>query len=489
MQTAYGTTNIVPNDHAETAPTAPAERSANVLVVDDERVILDALATWLVADGHKVTTATSIEEAVCEQQQQPADVLIADVILGDGDGLDLLRTVAQRWPETLTVAMSGYGTIESAVNAIKAGAFEFLPKPVRMDRIRQVVRRSVEQQALLQANRSLRRVLSAPYNLDAIIGRAAGIQRAIHVIDAVADSNATVLIHGEPGTGRSLFAREVHRRSQRRARAFSEVHCAAIPEVHLESELFGHVPGAVAGALGEKNGKLAEANGGTLFLSGASRAPSGLQGKLLRVLQERRFEPLGSSKTQAADVRIVLGTDTDLERLVTDGGFRRDLYELVSVVTVYLPPLRDRLTDIPLLAEHFLRKYAHQSGRAQARFTDETLQCLQRYEWPGNVRELEDCVERAVVHSRTNEIRVDALPPAVVDAGRSNQALFSAESSQRLTLREALTEPEKRIIKTALEANQWNRQKTAAVLDVNRTTLYKKMRRYGLLQGDARKQP
>ncbi|MBP7747591.1 MAG: sigma-54-dependent Fis family transcriptional regulator [Phycisphaerae bacterium] len=459
---------------------AGANRSARVLLVDDERSVLDSLARFLTTDGHEVVAVTSTHEAVLELERASFDVMITDVILHDGNGVDLLRTARDRWPDLLVVAMSGYGTIESAVEAMKVGAFEFLSKPVRMDEIRQVARRAIEQQNLLRANRSLRRMLDAPYNLDVVIGRTYQMQRVFDLIEAVADSKTTVLIHGETGTGKSVVARAIHQRSQRRARPFVEISCGAIPETLLASELFGHVKGAFTGALADKDGKFRAADGGTIFLDEVACASPSLQVKLLRILQERQFEPLGSNRTATVDVRVILATNVNLAQEVEAGRFRPDLFYRINVVNIDLPPLRDRLTDIPLLAEHFLRKCAHQCGKRRLAFTEPALQCMQRYRWPGNVRELENCVERAVVLTRGEQIDVADLPPAVVRASESDATMFSADRGRPLTLKEALEEPEKRIIQAALEANAWNRQKTAAVLDVNRTTLYKKMKQYGL---------
>jgi DNA-binding NtrC family response regulator len=275
-------------------------------------------------------------------------------------------------------------------------------------------------------------------------------------------------------------ARAIHQRSQRRARPFVEISCGAIPETLLASELFGHVKGAFTGALADKDGKFRAADGGTIFLDEVACASPSLQVKLLRILQERQFEPLGSNRTATVDVRVILATNVNLAQEVEAGRFRPDLFYRINVVNIDLPPLRDRLTDIPLLAEHFLRKCAHQCGKRRLAFTEPALQCMQRYRWPGNVRELENCVERAVVLTRGEQIDVADLPPAVVRASESDATMFSADRGRPLTLKEALEEPEKRIIQAALEANAWNRQKTAAVLDVNRTTLYKKMKQYGL---------
>jgi len=469
-----------PAQDGEASPGPDAHRSARVLLVDDERLVLNALTNSLKTDGHVVVAVGSISEALLELERSSFDVMIADVILRDGNGVDLLRRVRERWPDLLVVAMSGYGTIESAVEAMKVGAFEFLSKPVRADEIRQVARRAIEQRDLLRVNRSLRRVLDTPFSLDTVIGRTHQMLRVFELIETVADSKTTVLIHGETGTGKSLIARAIHRCSQRRTRPFVEVSCGAIPETLLESELFGHVRGAFTGALADKHGKFRGADGGTVFLDGIACASPSLQMKLLRILQERQFEPLGTNRTQTVDVRVILASNVDLQEEVDEKRFRPDLYYRVNVVKIDLPPLRERLTDIPLLAEHFLRKYAHQAGKQLLGFSENALQCMQRYPWPGNVRELESCVERAAVLTRHDQITKDDLPAPVVQAAESDAALFSAECGRTLTLKEALAEPERRIIQAALEANGWNRQRTAFVLNVNRTTLYKKMKRYGL---------
>jgi two-component system, NtrC family, response regulator AtoC len=459
---------------------AEPPRCARVLLVDDERVILDTLSRFLTTDNHEVIAVTSAREAVAELEHAPFDVMITDVILRDGNGVDLLRLARDRWPDLLVVAMSGYGTIESAVEAMKVGAFEFLSKPVRMDEIRQVARRAIEQHNLLRANRSLRRALEAPYVLDTVIGRTHQMQRVFDLVETVADSKTTVLIHGETGTGKSLIARALHQHSYRRNRPFVEISCGAIPETLLASELFGHTKGAFTGAVTDKDGKFRAAEGGTIFLDEISCAPPSLQVKLLRILQERQYEQLGSNRTLTADVRVILATNVDLLREVEAGRFRSDLFYRINVVNVELAPLRERLSDIPLLAEHFLHKFAHQSGRRLLSFAEAALQCMQRYRWPGNVRELENCVERAVVLSRGQQIEMSDLPPVIVRAAESDSSLFSGAHGRPLTLKEALEEAEQRIIRAALEAHNWNRQKTSAVLDVNRTTLYKKMKYYRL---------
>jgi transcriptional regulator with PAS, ATPase and Fis domain len=294
------------------------------------------------------------------------------------------------------------------------------------------------------------------------------------LVEAVADSTTTVLMTGPSGTGKSMLARAIHHRSSRHNKPFIEVSCGALPETLLESELFGHVKGAFTGAVNNKEGKFLAANGGTIFLDEISNASAALQIKLLRVLQDRQFEPVGSNKTETIDTRIILATNKDLKEEVRQGRFREDLYYRINVVTIELPALCERVGDVPLLAKHFLQIYCAQHGRKKGGITDETLEYLERYTWPGNIRELENVIERAVLLSKDNFIGLDDLPDTVKIRTPEKTAYKS------MSLKQALTEPEKNIIRRALEANHWNRQETAKALQINRTTLFKKMKHYGL---------
>ncbi len=459
------------------------DQRARIFVVDDDRIILDSLCEFLRMEGYETDGATDADTALRALGRKPFNVVITDVNMPGSDGFELLRVVKQRYPEVVVIIITGYGTIESAVEAIKMGAYDYLTKPISDDEIRLTINRALKQQALIRENRSLRERLDMRYGLDNVVGHDYKMLKVFDLIEAVADSKVTLLIQGESGSGKSLIARVVHHRSERRDQPFIEVACGALPESLLESELFGHVRGAFTGAIANKEGKFKAADGGTLFLDEISTATPSLQVKLLRAIQERSFEPVGSNKTETVDVRLILATNVDLEEEVQEGRFRQDLFYRINVVAITLPPLRERLGDIPLLADTFLANYCEESNKSIAGFTEQAMQCLQRYHWPGSVRELENVVERAVVLVKGRQIDVGDLPPKLVEAAETSPA---EGAFVPLPLKQALEGPEKAIIESALRANSWNRQLTADVLEINRTTLYKKMKRYGLEADPAR---
>lgn len=449
----------------------------SIYIVDDDKIILESLTEFLRLEGFDVDGGTCFDDAMQAMSLKTYDIVLTDVNMPGADGFELLRVLKQRYPDVVVVIITGYGTIESAVEAIKMGAYEYLTKPIIDDEIRLVIDRAMEQQSLVRECQALRERLDERFGLDSIVGHDYKMQRIYDLIEAVADSTVNVLIDGESGTGKSMLARVIHHRSDRRDKPFIEVSCGAIPESLLESELFGHARGAFTGAVADKAGKFKAADGGTLFLDEIVAASPALQVKLLRVVQEREFEPVGSNETEKVDVRLVLATNVELEDEVAAGRFRRDLYYRINVVTISLPCLAERIGDIPLLAEFFLHKYTAQSKKRLAGFTDDALACLQRYNWPGNVRELENVVERAVVLTKSRELTADDLPPKLLEAA---SATIQFDETQPLSLREALEDPERRVIEAALRHHNWSRQRTAAQLQINRTTLYKKMKRYGL---------
>ncbi len=462
------------------APQKSAEPSkGRILLVDDDQIIVGSLSEFLRLEGYEIKGVGSVEAALATLAKQTYHVLITDINMPQADGFELLRTIHDRWPEVVSIVVTGYGTIESAVEAIKMGAYDYLTKPLSDDEIRLVVQRAVQQQSLLRENRTLKEQLDLRYSLDSVIGHDYKMLKLFDLVQTVADSRTTVLISGESGTGKSLIARALHHRSDRRDKPFIEVSCGAIPEGLLESELFGHVKGSFTGAVGDKDGKFRAAEEGTIFLDEINSASAALQVKLLRVLQEKRYEPIGSNETAEADVRVILASNVDLKREVEAGRFRQDLFYRVNVVTLQMPTLVERLSDIPLLAEHFLQKYCAENRKQILDLTPEAVTVLQRYHWPGNVRELENAIERAVVLCKDRHITPDDLPASILEA-QPAAGLTSPTAYRPMSLKAALEDPERRIIEAALRSNNWNRQLTAEVLEINRTTLYKKMKHYGL---------
>jgi DNA-binding NtrC family response regulator len=376
------------------------------------------------------------------------------------------------------VLITGSGTIESAVEGIRLGAFDYLSKPLLGDDLEHCVQRALGQRQIVQENKFLRSKIDQRFGLGNIIGRDYKMVKMFDLIESVADTRTNVLILGESGTGKTMTARAIHQLSSRSDKPFVEVACGALPDTLLESELFGHVAGSFTGAIHDKVGKFLQADGGTIFLDEIATASPSLQVKLLRVVQDREFEPVGGSKTHKVDIRLVLATNADLEELVAKGQFRKDLYYRINVITMQQPALRERTGDIPLLAQHYLDGFRGQTGKNVTGFTAEAMQSLQRYTWPGNVRELVNVVERAIVLTKRNVIGIEDLADAVRRGGTVPAALQS--HSGGANLKAALANPERQIIIDALESHGWNRQDTAERLGINRTTLYKKMKKYGI---------
>jgi DNA-binding NtrC family response regulator len=447
----------------------------SLLLVDDDRLVLDGMAGWLREKGFAVSEAATCRQAVDLIDSTAFDLVLADIRLQDGDGFEILAHCRANHPETTVVLITGYANAETGVEAIRLGAFDLLTKPLIDEELELAINRALSQRRVIEENAKLKAQLDLRFGMENIVGRDHRMQKMFDMIDSVADTRATVLITGESGTGKSLVARAIHRRSGRRDRPFVEVACGALPENLLESELFGHVAGAFTGSCGDKIGKFSQADGGTIFLDEIGTASASMQVKLLRVLQDFEFEPVGGTKTSHVDIRVILATNEDLDKAVATGVFRRDLYYRINVINVELPPLRARMSDIPILAKHFLGRICDEIGKSVAGFSEEALSVLQTYHWPGNVRELQNVVERAVLLGKHETILTEDLPRDLVMT-----APVAVRRPTGRTLREALEGPERQIILECLQQHNWNRNATAIQLGINRTTLYKKMKRLGL---------
>jgi DNA-binding NtrC family response regulator len=473
--------------------------SSHILIVDDDTLVAESLAEFLRREGYTASVAHSAVAALERLTSSaspvdpaitphPVQLVISDVSLPGMDGISLLKSIRKEHPGTAVIMLTGYGTIEGAVEALRLGAVDYLTKPVVDQELRTSLERGLQQQALLAENVSLRRQVNDRYNLGNIVGSDVRMRKLFDLVEAVAPTKTTVLMTGESGVGKSLIAHAIHQRSPRKDKAFVEISCGSIPETLLESELFGHVKGAFTGAYADKPGRFLAANGGTIFLDEINSAPPSMQLKLLRVLQERKFEPVGSTQTIEVDVRVVLASNHPLEDLVAKGTFRQDLYYRINVVKIELPPLRERPADIQILADTFLKRHAADLHKQIIGFTPEAIESLLRYTYPGNVRELQNIIERAAVLTKDQRIQRHDLPPQVLGDAPSTLKITTVASSSEdtapwvpMSLEDALRDPERRILLRALKANNWNRQKTADQLAINRTTLYKKMKALGLL--------
>jgi two-component system, NtrC family, response regulator AtoC len=439
-----------------------AQRS-RILVVDDDPAGRELLRKVLGTEGHQVIQAADGREALAELARQPADLVVSDIRMPDIDGVQLLERMRAAAPDVPVILVTAFGDVEGAVDAIRRGAFDYLPKPYDVDGVRLVVRRALAQAALVSENRELRRQVRDKYRLEGIVGRSEAMLQVFKTAARVAQSDATVLIEGESGTGKEQVARAIHATSQRAAGPFVAVDCGAIAEGVLESELFGHARGAFTGAQATRRGLFEEANRGTLFLDEMGDVGPALQARLLRALQEGEVRRVGANEPIPVDVRVLAATNKDLARLVKDGKFREDLYYRINVVNIRLPPLRERREDVPLLAEHFAAKHGRPEGAA---ITPEARELLIRYDWPGNVRELENVIARALALNPSGLVvpedlpdRLRGLPPGVPAPGSSD--------------RPTLDEVERRYAAQVLAETGGNKTRAAEILGIDRKTLYR----------------
>jgi DNA-binding NtrC family response regulator len=447
-----------------------------LLLVDDDRHLLESMGDWLSETGLHVQMADCCKTAFELLGQSTFDLALVDLRLPDGDGFEILRRCTRDYPNLSVILMTGYGTVETGIDALRAGAFDLLTKPLIDEELLVSIKRALNQREVVRENKQLKAQLDQRFGLEHIVGHCRQMKAVFETIDSIAETRATILITGESGTGKSLIARAIHRRSNRQNGPFVEVACGALPENLLESELFGHVAGAFTGATGNKEGKFKQADGGTIFLDEIATATPSMQVKLLRVLQELQFEQVGGNKTISVDARVILATNEDLAQAVAANRFRQDLFYRINVINLELPPLRDRAADIPALADHFLHDICRQSGKRSEGFERDALEALQTHRWPGNVRELQNVIERAVLLGKAPRIGLADLPSCFAQSA----PLAAPASGGTHSLKDALAGPERQIILQVLRANQWNRNATADQLGINRTTLYKKMKRLGL---------
>jgi DNA-binding NtrC family response regulator len=455
-----------------------------VLVVDDEVDMLTLLRNYLTREGYEVHTAPSAETALQVLENQDFDVVLTDLRMRGIDGLELVREIHTTRPDTQVVLMTAFGGIETAVEAIKAGAYHFVAKPVKLPEVSALVHKALTERELRRENRQLRQAVEERYGFGQLLGRSAVMQRLFALLERLAATNSTVLIQGDSGTGKELVARALHYNSPRRQYPFVPVNCAAMPEGLLESELFGHTKGAFTGAQVARRGLFLEASRGTIFLDEIGEMPIGMQAKLLRVLEQRQVRPVGSDREVTVDVRVLAATNQDLEGAVQRGKFREDLYYRLQVMLVRVPPLREHREDIPFLAETFLQRHVANNQLTPRRFTHEALRCLEQYDWPGNVRQLSHVIERAVTLSDSEWINVDDLgleelpepAPRTATAGGASgaQGTVLAEASFNL---DAVTQ---RLVVAALEKTRGHKGQAATLLGVHPRTLTRMLRRYGI---------
>jgi DNA-binding NtrC family response regulator len=444
-----------------------------VLVVDDDEITCNLLEEVLAKEGYAVDRALNGREAINKGERVPYDVVLTDIRMIGADGMEVLRAYRQKSPETIIIMMTAFGSIETAIRAIKEGAYDYVSKPFKLEEIKLTIHRALEQSRLFRENLQYRQELITKYKIENMVGRSPQMLQVYKTIARVAESRSTVLISGESGTGKELVARAIHFNSLRASKPFVAVDCGSLAETLLESELFGHVRGAFTGAVISKKGLFEEADGGTCFLDEVGDISLSMQAKLLRVLQEHEIKRVGGTETIKIDVRIVAATNKNLEELVAEKKFREDLFYRLNVVFIHLPSLRERAEDIPLLADHFLRKYAVENAKPVSQISQEALEHLARYGWPGNVRELENVIERAVTLSHHSIILPEDLP-------RRLTVEPAEDSSRSLPSRIPLSELEKLYLQKVLEETGGNKKKAAAILGIDRRTLYRMAARYGL---------
>jgi DNA-binding NtrC family response regulator len=447
-----------------------------ILVIDDDVSLRRVLEYNLQEEGYEVSVAATGEEGLKQFEEQKPALVITDMKMPGMDGVQVLKAVKERSPDTLVIIITAFGTVDVAVEAMKAGAYDYITKPFNRDEIKLVVRKALQLSNLSEENRQLREELTERVDFRNIVGISGEMEKVFNVVRRVADTEATVIITGESGTGKELVAKAIHSLSSRRTAPFIPINCAAIPRDLLESELFGHVRGAFTGAIKDKEGKFQQADGGTLFLDEVGDLPLELQPKLLRALQEKVVEQVGGNRPQKLDVRVVAATNLDLEKAIAQGTFREDLFYRLSVIPVHLPPLRERKKDIPVLLKHFAAKH----GGKNIAFARDALDALMMYPWPGNVRELENTVERVLIMRGGDTISLEELPEKIRGDRKSGTRLVVDLPEEGYSLEQL----EREVVIEALERNNWNQSSAARFLRIPRHTLIYRMEKYGIVPPD-----
>ncbi len=456
---------------------------ARILVVDDERSMQEFLEIFFRSEGYDVVTSGDVDTALVQLESDDFDVVISDIQMPGRSGIDLLHAATETSPETIVIMITAFASTETAISAMKEGAYDYVTKPFKVDELRIVVEKALEKKLLSSENRRLRRELRSQSRDRSIIGNSVVIRRVCELIAQVSDSKANVLISGESGTGKEVVARAIHQGGPRRDKAFVAVNCAAIPETLLESELFGHVKGAFTGAVQNKEGLFEVANGGTLFLDEVGELTLSVQVKLLRAIQEKCFRRVGASTDARSDARIITASNRRLDEEVVAGRFREDLYYRLNVIEIPLPPLRDRKEDIPLLVTHFIEKYSTELEKAVTHASDEAMARLSEYRFPGNVRELENVVERAVALSRTEVIDLESLPPVVLSPAEFGEPRRITNSGG-IDLEAMVNEYERSLLKEALQAANGVKKRAAQLVGISFRSFRYRLEKLGLDSSD-----
>jgi DNA-binding NtrC family response regulator len=446
-----------------------------LLVVDDEEVIRDVLSTLLTREGFRVTTASDAAEALALFDPDSFDVVLLDLMLPDRPGLEVLREIRRKDPDAVVAIVTAYSSIEGAIEAMRVGAFHYIPKPFKNQEVLLTVRKGAEARRLTEENRRLRQELTKQFGLGRIVGKSETMKKVFDLVRLAGPSKSTILVEGESGTGKELVARAIHTHSPRAGAPFVTVNSGSMPTDLLESNLFGHVRGAFTGAVANKKGLFESADGGSIFFDEIGTVSLETQAKLLRVIQEKEFMRVGSVDTQKADVRIIAATNVDLKKMVAEGRFRDDLYYRLCVITIAIPPLRDRREDIPLLAEHFMQVYSSENDKPIAAIHPDAMKSLIDSDWPGNVRELENAVERAVVLCSGSAITLDLLPDTVLHPDLADKPVRLPENGS--TFKDLVEEYERRLVRTALRRTGGVQKRAAELLRMKPTTLHEIIKR------------